>query len=179
MSSALLSLALLSAPRVLQGPFGPFAGDDFDCEEKDIYRDEPWAAGACMIGCRRDGCRKAKVLCRRLPVCAIVNINVEGTVATLKRESALSARTSRGKRISFSQNLAQRAPGSDRACIERDVWTKRSSEACMLDCPNLNCTRATALCFSTSGCTSIDISFGVSGRGAVARLRFQEPELSV
>ena len=38
---------------------------------------------------------RAVALCERLPHCAGVDVNVEGTVATLKRESELSRRTSR------------------------------------------------------------------------------------
>jgi len=93
--------------RVLHGPLGPFAGDDFPCAEKDVFRDAPWAHGACMLSCRgRDRtrlCSGAIQLCRRLAVCASVNVNVEGTVATLKRETELSAKTS--KVFIYNMNL--------------------------------------------------------------------------
>lgn len=166
--------------RVLHGPLGPFAGDDFPCEEKNVFRDAPWARGACMLSCRKrndddgHGCARAVQLCRRLPHCASVNINVEGTVATLKRETELSAKTSKGKHISFSQNKLNSAIGRDRACSQRDVWTGTDStdEACMLNCVRLNCTAATALCYAREDCVAIDIGFGFAGRGAVARLRF-------
>jgi hypothetical protein len=103
-----------------------------------------------------------------------VNVNVEGTVATLKRETDLSARTSKGKSIAFSQNKLDSAVGRDRACSQRDVWTSGDGPdgACLLNCFRLNCTAATALCYAREVCVAIDIGFGFAGRGAVARLRF-------
>ena len=44
----------------------------------------------------------------------------------------------------------------------------------MLDCPKLNCTGGTALCFALKDCIAMDVSFGLAGRAAVARLRFIE-----
>jgi len=173
----------VSQVRVSQGPLGKFGGADHPCDEKDAHRDAPWARGACLISCKpagrseRPACAKAIRLCRRLPWCAAVNINVEGTVATLKAETELSRRTSKLKTISFSQNLGDAAAGHDSACPERNVQLPGSnpSEACMLECPKLNCTGATALCYSMQSCTAIDISFGLSttrGHMCVARLRF-------
>jgi hypothetical protein len=166
--------------RVLHGPLGPYAGDDFPCEEKNVFKDSPWARGACMLSCRprdNDGahaCTRAVELCRSLPHCATVNVNVEGTIATLKRETALSAKTSKGKQIVFSQDKLNAAIGRDKACTLRDVWTGKDGPdgACMLNCFRLNCTAATALCYAREDCVAIDIGFGFAGRGAVARLRF-------
>lgn len=161
--------------RILNGPLGPFAGDDFPCEEKNVFRDAKWAQGACMLGCSKRGeCHRAIQLCRRLPHCASVNINVEGTVATLKRESELSAKTSKGKSIVFSQNKEGAALGRDKACSESDValHVKENYATCILACPKLNCTAATALCYKREDCIAIDIAFGFQGHGAVARLRF-------
>ena len=75
--------------RVTHGPLGPFAGANFPCSEQDAHRGAPWARGACLITCKRPSCHRAIALCRRKPECTGVNINVEGTVATLKRETAL------------------------------------------------------------------------------------------
>ena len=50
----------------------------------------------------------------------------------------------------------------------------RAVDACMLDCPKLNCTGGTALCFALKDCIAMDVSFGLAGRAAVARLRFIE-----
>ena len=77
--------------RVTHGPLGPFAGANFPCSEQDAHRGAPWARGACLITCKRPSCHRAIALCRRKPECTGVNINVEGTVATLKRETALYA----------------------------------------------------------------------------------------
>ena len=117
---------------------------------------------------------RALKLCRKLSEGSSVNINVEGTVATLKRETPLSAKTSKGKHIAFSQNKLYAAPGRDGPCSQRDVWSKGGSthEACMLDGPKLNCTAASALCYQRDDCIAVDIGFGFASRGAVARLRF-------
>ena len=93
--------------RVLQGPYGPFAGDDFPCAERDAHVGAPWARGTCMVQCRAGHgamprCGRAVRLCERLAECATVAINVEGTVATLKRESDLSRQTSHKKTLRFS-----------------------------------------------------------------------------
>ena len=168
--------------RVLVGPHGKFAGDDFECVEKDVFRDAPWARGACMIGCharrpRRSRCAKALRTCEMLSQCAAVEINVEGTVATLKRASALSRRTSLQKQIEFTQNRHERAPGTDRHCDAADesLRARVGAGTCLLDCPKLNCTQATALCYEMAECIAVDVGFGFAGRAAVARLRFQPP----
>jgi hypothetical protein len=47
-----------------------------------------------LIKCRRAAgpsarCGRAFALCRKLPHCSGINVNVEGTVATLKKATAL------------------------------------------------------------------------------------------
>ena len=75
--------------RITRGPLGPFAGANFPCAEQDAHRGASWARGACLIKCRHAGCGRAVALCQRLPHCSGININVEGTVATLKSATAL------------------------------------------------------------------------------------------
>ena len=197
--------------RVTRGPLGPFAGANFPCSEQDAHRGAPWARGACLITCKRPSCQRAIALCRRKPECSGVNINVEGTVATLKRETALCAADRRTahlaparpparplvwpdisgppcsrrrhrsrsatKDIVFTQNRGNAGPGKDRHCKERDAfWPQmpRGTDACLLNCPKLNCTRGTALCFALPDCMAMDVGFGVGGHAAVARLRFTQ-----
>lgn len=98
MRVALLLVAAVASPapksrggvRITRGPMGAFAGDNFPCpEEQDAHRGASWARGACLIKCRHAGCGRAVALCRRLPHCSGINVNVEGTVATLKKATAL------------------------------------------------------------------------------------------
>ena len=84
--------------RVTRGPLGPFAGANFPCDEQDAHRGAPWARGACLIRCRQPTCKRAIALCRRKPECSGVNINVEGTVATLKRATPLCAAARHSRR---------------------------------------------------------------------------------
>ena len=177
-----------TAKRLTRGPLGKFAGDDFPCDEKDIFRDADWARGACMVRCRGAKCAKAVELCEKLPHCAAVNINVEGTIATLKRESALSAATSKRKTLKFTQNARGRAPGRDEACAPELVRQLGGTPyktgpddrtPCEVACPKLNCTAATALCFQLERCSGVDIGFNVGGQPAVARLRFAERAVAV
>ena len=73
---------------------------------------------------------------------AAVNVNVEGTIATLKRESALSATTKR-KTLEHA-NLRGRAPGRDEACAPEFaakfgatpyVHVEAAGPACEIACP--------------------------------------------
>lgn len=98
MRTALLLVAAVASPapksrggvRITRGPMGAFAGDNFPCaEQQDAHRGASWARGACLIKCRHAGCGRAVALCRRLPHCSSINVNVEGTVATLKKATAL------------------------------------------------------------------------------------------
>jgi hypothetical protein len=100
MRTALLLLAAVASPksrggvRITRGPMGAFAGDNFPCAEQDAHRGASWARGACLIKCRRAAgpsarCGRAFALCRKLPHCSGINVNVEGTVATLKKATAL------------------------------------------------------------------------------------------
>ena len=66
---------------------------------------------------------------------------------------------------------APRVPAIDAACPALLPGSAPGS-ACLLDCPKLNCTGATALCYELPECVAVDISFGHLGRAAVARLRF-------
>ena len=181
-----------SSVRILRGPFGKFSGADFPCEaHKNIYRNEIWARGACMIRCAQRACRKATKLCATLPECTTVNINVEGTVATLKRETDVSRTTSGLKQLTFSQvshfgKHTLPGPSSaqpvnavrDRACAESNVRLQSMDYLgayCLLDCPKLDCTRATYLCYQSEGCTHIQIGIGIRGHMGVARLLFLNP----
>ena len=97
-----------------------------------------------------------------------------------QRETPLSRRTSRVKSLRVTRSLGDRAAGSDGACAEHEVALPelrggsggRASAACVLNCPRLNCTRAIELCYTSAACVAVDISFGVAGRDAVARLRY-------
>ena len=157
---------------MLRGPFGPFAGEDFPCKERDAHKNAPFARGTCMLTCRQPECRRATRLCERLPECTVVSVNIEGTVATLKRESALSRRTSALKPLQFTQNLGGRPAGVDRPCAHPTAGVGRGG-MCVLPCPLVNCTAATALCFETTGCIGVDVKFGAER--TEARLRFQPP----
>lgn len=90
--------------RVTRG-LGVFAGDDFSCEQRDAFVGAPWARGACLIKCAPGSnagaphCPRAIAVCEAQPECTTVDINVEGSVATLKRETELSRRTSRVKDV--------------------------------------------------------------------------------
>eukprot|EP00965_Chrysotila_dentata_P198292 6178695-Pleurochrysis_carterae.AAC.3 len=171
-----------SRVRVLRGAFGAFAGDDFPCDERDAHLGASWAKGTCMLRCGSAGrCMRAVRLCEKLAHCATVAINVEGTVATLKRESELSRRTSRRKEITFSQNQGMHAIGIDRQCSECDLQQYCAGGAhnpvCLLSCPKLNCYRGVELCYKLDDCVAVDVSFGFAGQGAVARLRFAKSTL--
>lgn len=164
-------LAEVTSKRLSRG-LNKFAGDDFACAERDAHRDAPWARGACLIKCARPRCARAIALCDRLAQCAGVDVNVEGTVATLKRESELSQRTSRRRpdlEVSRVHQISARA--SDGPCTEADVQLAACPGCCVLGCPRLDCTRAIGLCYERPTCAGVDIGFGVEGRPAVARLR--------
>ena len=59
------------------------AGADF--QEKDGFKKASWAKGACIIKCvpKRNRSR-AKAVCELHEKCVGLDVNVEGTVATLK-----------------------------------------------------------------------------------------------
>ena len=125
-------------------------------------------------------CEHAMAVCKRLPHCTTLDVNVEGSVATLKRETELSRRTSRVKDISVrhvrrvrgARGTRKRLHGLHGWCAEHEVdLPELPQAACALNCPLLNCTRAIGLCYSTSSCTGVDISFQLAGRDAVAVLR--------
>ena len=184
------SRAADSTRRVTRG-LGIFAGADFACDaDRDAFVGAPWARGACLIKCAPGStaavprCPKATAVCERLAACTTVDINVEGSVATLKSETELSGRTSRVKQVTV-RNLRgrpgpaspgqQRMHGVDGACAEHEVAVAELAgrPACVLDCPKLNCTRGVERCFATPTCVTVDISFSVPGHSAVARLRYQ------
>ena len=166
--------------KLLTRGLSKFAGDDFACEERDMYRDAPWARNACLLKCKGPRCARAVALCERLPHCAGVDVNVEGTVATLKRESELSRRSSRLRPEVAVTRVHQLRPsaGGDVPCGLDENGVAVASVAvascpgcCVLDCPRLDCTRAIGLCFRRPTCPGVEIGFGIAGRAAVARLR--------
>ena len=126
-------------------------------------------------------CEHAVDVCERLPQCATIDINVEASVATLKRETPLSARTSRVKDVAVTHARGDRAVGQDGACpsgvepraaLKLRVLAGRGGDVCVLDCPRLNSTRAVEACFGAPACIGVDLTFAVEGHAAVARLRF-------
>ncbi len=175
--------------RITRG-LGLFSGADFPCDrDRDAFVGASWSKGACLMKCSSLGtavsprCDNALAVCSRLPQCTTVDINVEGSVATLKQETELSRRTSRVKDIDV-RNVRQRrigklmmphpTRGSDAACArhEVDLPQLRGKPACVIGCPQLNCTGGIGLCYELDACVGVDISFQVAGREAVARLRF-------
>jgi len=166
-------LAAVATTKRLTRGLSKFAGDDFACEERDIYRDALWARNACLLKCARPRCARAVALCERLTHCAGVDVNVEGTVATLKRESELSRRSSRLRSEVDVTRVHQLRPSvSDTPCgLDGDVSVASCPSCCVFDCPQLDCTRAIGLCFDWPACAGVEIGFGVAGRAAVARLR--------
>ena len=169
--------------RVTRG-LGVFAGADFPCVERDAFVGAPWARGACLIKCGPGSsssaprCAHAMSVCEKLAQCATVDVNVEGSVATLKRETSLSNRTSRVRQVAVTHARGERAAGRDGACVTGAPRVSLSLRAlagrttCILDCPQLNYTRGVAMCFDTPTCVGVDISFQIEGHAAVARLRF-------
>jgi hypothetical protein len=144
------------------------------------------AGGACLLKCGAGSsgptsrCANAIAVCEREPHCATIDINVEGSIATLKRETALSARTSRVKDVALTQARGDRAVGRDGPCppeVAAQALRLRQlagrAPTCVLDCPKLNSTRAVEVCFSVPNCVGVDITFMIEGHGAVARLRFK------
>jgi hypothetical protein len=156
-SSAATAAATLDAPgassatrRVTRG-LGVFAGADFPCDEhRDAFVGASWARNACLLKCERSvssatspRCTNAIRVCERLADCATIDINVEGTVATLKSETALSRRTSRVKHVAVTHARTGRAAGVDRKCADGTRTVKlhalNGRAACIFDCPKLNC----------------------------------------
>jgi hypothetical protein len=176
--------------RITRG-LGVFSGADFPCDkDRDAFVGAPWARNACLLKCSPDStstrprCANAIAVCERLSQCATIDINVEGSVATLKSETPLSARTSHVKQISVTKSRGDRAIGQDGACT---VAAKESisllrmralgnKPACIFDCPALNCTRGIEVCYLSPTCVGADLSFNVEGRAAVARLRYAAPD---
>ena len=183
-------VAAVSSRRITRG-LGVFAGADFPCDsDRDAFIGAPWARGACLLKCdgRSSGgaplCEHAIIVCARLSMCTTVDINVEGTVATLKQETDLSRRTSWVKEVKVRRHKAngnvvvgQRGP-VDGPCPEHEVELPELTHqpSCVLDCPLLNCTRGIERCYQKNSCVAVDISFGVHGHAAIARLRFNRSQ---
>ena len=172
--------------RITRG-LGRFAGDDFPCAERDAHIGASWSKGACLMLCRTvpnagnaPSCEHAKQVCRDHAAdgCRTVDINVEGTVATLKRETELSQRTSWVKDIKVTRNQGRRGSNSDtvdRPCQEANAklpWLAKGA-ACTLRCPRLDCSRGIELCYAHEGCVGVDLTFNVVGHPAIARLRYR------
>ena len=90
-------------------------------------------------------CANAIKVCELLATCATIDINVEGSVATLKQETPLSARTSRVKHVAVTHKLGDRAAGKDGACAQGSTGQPlklrslagRVGQTCIYDCPKL------------------------------------------
>ena len=146
-----------STRRITRG-LGVFAGTDFPCDhDRDAFVGAPWARGACLLKCSAGSsanaprCANAIAVCERLAQCSTIDINVEGSVATLKQESVLSARTSRVKHVAVTHSRGDRAAGRDGACANDAAGRQAlrlhalaGRETCILDCPKLNCADAGA-----------------------------------
>lgn len=174
--------------RITRG-LGIFAGTDFPCDsDRDAFVGAPWARGACLMKCQpgssaqAPSCAHAIAVCERRAECSTVDINVEGSVATLKAESPLSARTSRVRDVAVTHARGARAVGKDGACatearsraLSLRALAGRGGETCILDCPKLNCTAGIDLCFKSPACVGVDLSFQIEGHAAVARLRYSQ-----
>ena len=173
-----------AAPRELRitRGLGRFAGADFPCQERDAHIGASWSKGACLMLCENPPsssaplCEHAKDVCRNHAAdgCRTVDINVEGTVATLKKETELSQRTSWVKDIKVTRAHGDRAIGIDRPCQEANARLPRvpKGSACTLRCPLLDCSRAIELCYNSDSCVGVDLAFNTGGYAAVARLRY-------
>ena len=173
--------------RITRG-LGVFAGNDFPCErDRDAFVGAPWSRGACLLKCgpgsseRVPRCGHAISVCERLPQCATIDINVEGSVATLKSESSLSSRTSHVKDVTVVHARSGVSIGADGPCASADARKKAvrlrgleglRSDTCVFDCPALNCTAGVAACFDAPTCIGVSLSFQIEGHSAVARLRY-------
>ena len=184
------SEAVAFSGRVTRG-LGLFSGEDFPCDsDRDAFVGASWSKGACLMQCSssstgvKPSCGNALSVCSRLPRCTTVDINVEGSVATLKAETPLSRRTSRVKDIDVRQlrsGILGLPPqprdalfprGSDASCTQHEVELPELPKAsCVLNCPQLNCTAGIGTCYELETCVGVDISFQ-GPTGAVARLRF-------
>ena len=176
----------VSASRRITRGLGIFSGADFPCVERDAFVGAPWARNACLMKCEpaststRPLCAHAIEVCEKHSNCATIDINVEGSVATLKSETPLSARTSRIRDIKVTKSRGERAIGRDGACATAEkeaisllrMRALGNKPACVFDCPNLNCTRGIEVCYQSPTCVGADLSFNVEGHAAVARLRF-------
>ena len=156
---------------------GVFAGDDYACAEKDIYRKAKFAEGACLLACRpAHNCSRALAVCRRHGAarCAGVDVNVEGTVATLKADSEAARRTSRAKAVLVRRRdeLAAAAPFAleDYACEGSG-----DAEKCVLDCPRRNCTGAIGRCYEHAACVAVELKGGSEAFATLKRRRRPAP----
>lgn len=184
--AAAAEAALAATSRRVTRGLGVFAGDDFSCPERDAFIGAPWARNACLMKCEPNSqprvphCVRAAQVCEAHAECATIDINVEGTVATLKRETSLSAKTSRVKHVEVTHARTARSSGVDAACASaeerREALNLRlagSIPTCIFDCPRLNCTRAVERCFySSRPCVGVEISFQTQGHAAIGRLRY-------
>ena len=156
---------------------GAFAGADYACAEKDIYRKAKFAEGICVLACRpaRD-CSRALAVCRAHGAarCAGVDVNVEGTVATLKADSEAARRTSRAKAVLVRRRdeLAAAAPFAleDYACEGSG-----DAEKCVLDCPRRNCTGAIGRCYEHAACVAVELKGGSEAFATLKRRRRPAP----
>ena len=188
-ASSIAEAKVSSETRRITRGLGAFAGVDFPCDrDRDAFVGAPWSRGACLLKCgpgstgTRPRCGHAISVCERLSQCSTIDINVEGSVATLKTESPLSARTSRVKDVSVTHKLGDRAVGKDGPCSSSDGRAKAvrlsgpahhlATESCIFDCPQLNCTAGVSECFESPTCIGVDLSFQVEGHSAIARLRY-------
>lgn len=144
------AVAASSSRRITRG-LGVFAGADFACDrERNAFVGAPWSRGACLILCEKGStataprCAYALKVCEAHPECATVDINVEASVATLKRETPLSSRTSRVKNVAVTHAQDERAVGRDGPCVESAskagevaLRALRGRQACVYDCPQL------------------------------------------
>ena len=171
-------MALLSWPRFTAG-LGAFAGDNYECSEKNVYKKAKFARGACLMRCApAHNCSDALSVCRSHgPArCAGVDANVEGNVATLKAASEASRRTSlrkvvlvRRRNEDFGMALA------DYECSESDEQNppadSRTALRCVIGCPRINCTRAIGLCFEHEQCAAVELDIGRGRPHAILRSR--------
>ena len=140
-------------------------------------RKAKFAEGACLLACRpAHNCSRALAVCRRHGAarCAGVDVNVEGTVATLKADSEAARRTSRAKAVLVRRRdeLAAAAPFAleDYACEGSG-----DAEKCVLDCPRRNCTGAIGRCYEHAACVAVELKGGSEAFATLKRRRRPAP----
>ena len=136
LSQLTASQDVVESTRRLTRGLGLFAGADFPCDgDRDAFVGASWSRGACLMKCASSStgavprCEHAMAVCKRLPHCTTLDVNVEGSVATLKRETELSRRTSRVKDISVrhvrrvrgARGTRKRLHGLHGWCAEHEV----------------------------------------------------------